>query len=163
MYAFASFPVVSPSFTATPVRKLRKRSVRRYAPAVRASSDGSGNSDSDLSLFTSVRRLQTRPQNVRRCVQVHASSDDSSDDLSLTYQWMALNYRPWINSESDAEKCLNHLSKTENRVFDLERAKEVLDSVKADHNKQYQDRIPFELPKRYPGFLHILERSSVKR
>jgi len=94
---------------------------------------------------------------------VHASSDDSSDDLSLTYQWMALNYRPWINSESDAEKCLNHLSKTENRVFDLERAKEVLDSVKADHNKQYQDRIPFELPKRYPGFLHILERSSVKR
>ena len=49
----------------------------------------------------------------------------------------------------------------ENREFDLAKAKDVLDSIKADHVKQYQQRIPFELPKRYP--MHILERSSAKR
>jgi hypothetical protein len=35
-----------------------------------------------------------------------------------------------------------------------------MESIKADHKKQYQERIPFELPKMWPGFQHILSRSS---
>ena len=46
-------------------------------------------------------------------------------------------------------------------VFDLEKAKVVLESIKADHMK-YTPKIPFALPKTYPGFLLILERSSDK-
>jgi hypothetical protein len=37
----------------------------------------------------------------------------------------------------------------------------VLESIKADHMK-YTPKIPFALPKTYPGFLLILERSSDK-
>ena len=115
----------------------------------------------------STRRLLAplRVSPAARAVRVRASgtSDDASADDALTLQWMALNYRPWIKSEEDARKCLTHLREKENREFDLAKAKDVLDSIKADHVKQYQQRIPFELPKRYPGFLHILERSSAKR
>jgi hypothetical protein len=114
----------------------------------------------------SALRVRAPRRAVRAARTARASSDDtarSADAESLTHQWMCLNYRPWIKSEEDARKCLAHLEEKENRVFDLERAKEVLDSIKADHVKQYQQRIPFELPKRYPGFLLILERSSAKR
>ena len=76
-------------------------------------------------------------------------------------QWMCLNYRPWIKSEEDATKCLAHLRDKEGREFNLEKAKTVLDSIKADHQK-YTPQIPFELPKVWPGFLLILERSSDK-
>ena len=62
---------------------------------------------------------------------------------------MALNYRPWVKSEADAAKCLNHLREKEGRVFNLDKAKEVLDSVKADHVKFYPN-IPFKLPKTLP-------------
>ena len=46
-------------------------------------------------------------------------------------------------------------------LADLEKAKVVLESIKADHMK-YTPKIPFALPKTYPGFLLILERSSDK-
>ena len=88
-----------------------------------------------------------------------SAGSDGAEDLAL--QWMALNYRPWVKSEADAAKCLNHLREKEGRVFNLDKAKEVLDSVKADHVKFYPN-IPFKLPKTYPGFLLILERSSDK-
>ena len=58
---------------------------------------------------------------------------------------MALNDRPWVKSEADAAKCLNHLREKEGRVFNLDKAKEVLDSVKADHVKFYPN-IPFKPP-----------------
>lgn len=87
------------------------------------------------------------------------AGSDGAEDLAL--QWMALNYRPWVKSEEDAAKCLNHLREKEGRVFNLDKAKQVLDSVKADHVKFYPN-IPFKLPKTYPGFLLILERSSDK-
>ena len=52
------------------------------------------------------------------------------------------------------------MKEKEGRMIKLEKAEEVLESVKADHKKQYQDRIPFELPKLWPGFQLILYRSS---
>ena len=81
-----------------------------------------------------TRRLRAprRAAPAARSVRVRASgpSDDASADDALTLQWMALNYRPWIKSEEDARKCLTHLREKENREFDLERAKEVLDSIR---------------------------------
>ena len=64
-----------------------------------------------------------------------SAGSDGAEDLAL--QWMALNYHPWVKSEADAAKCLNHLREKEGRVFNLDKAKEVLDSVKADHVKFY--------------------------
>ena len=68
--------------------------------------------------------------------------------------------RPWVKDKEGAVKCINFMKEKEGRMIKLEKAAEVLESVKADHKKQYQDRIPFELPKLWPGFQLILYRSS---
>ena len=107
------------------------------------------------------RAFDPRPVGPARRIVAESggAGSDGAEDLAL--QWMALNYRPWVKSEEDAAKCLNHLREKEGRVFNLDKAKQVLDSVKADHVKFYPN-IPFKLPKTYPGFLLILERSSDK-
>ena len=116
----------------------------------------------------STRRLRAprRVSPAARAVRVRASgtSDDASADDALTLQWMALNYRPWIKSEEDARKCLTHLREKENREFDLAKAKDVLDSIKADHVKQYQQRIPVRAPQTLPRlFAHprAVQREAV--
>ena len=65
-----------------------------------------------------------------------------------------------MKDEEGAVKCINFMKEKEGRMIKLEKAREVMESIKADHNKQYQERIPFELPKMWPGFQHILSRSS---
>ena len=119
-----------------------------------------------LAKFATPCLLRSRRPRARRAgsrTPTRASSTQEAGETGddLAHQWMALNYRPWVKSEADAAKCLAHLRATEGRVFDLEKAKVVLESIKADHMK-YTPKIPFALPKTYPGFLLILERSSDK-
>jgi len=92
-----------------------------------------------------------------------AAGDDAGEALTeeqALVQWMCINYRPWVKDEEGAVKCINFMKEKEGRMIKLEKAKEVMESIKADHKKQYQERIPFELPKMWPGFQHILSRSS---
>ena len=103
-------------------------------------------------------RRPTRAAPVVMAASEPGGADGAGD---LTTQWMCLNYRPWVNSEEDAAKCLAYLRDKEGREFNLEKAKAVLESIKADHQK-WKPQIPFELPKQYPGFLLILQRSSDK-
>ena len=91
------------------------------------------------------------------------AGDDAGEALSeeqALIQWMCANYAPWVKDKEGAVKCINFMKEKEGRMIKLGKAAEVLESVKADHKKQYQDRIPFELPKLWPGFQLILYRSS---
>ena len=107
------------------------------------------------------RRPRARRAGSRTPTRASSTQEAGETGDDLAHQWMALNYRPWVKSEADAAKCLAHLRATEGRVaLDLEKAKVVLESIKADHMKHAE--IPFALPKTYPGFLLILERSSDK-
>jgi hypothetical protein len=153
MYASVSKPVACPALASARQRRSRPRVTPSVLRAHRTQGDATQGARSRDS----------------RAVWASASADDdgsANGELSSTqrtHQWMAVNYQPWVNSPEDAEKCLKHLRDVENREFDLEKAKSVLVLIKADHAKQYRDRVPFALPKRYPGFLHVLERSSVRR
>ena len=92
-----------------------------------------------------------------------AAGDDAGEALTeeqALVKWMCINYRPWVKDEEGAVKCINFMKEKEGRMIKLEKAKEVMESIKADHKKQYQERIQFELPKMWPGFQHILSRSS---
>ena len=143
MYASVSKPVACPALASARQRRSRPRVTPSVLRAHRTQGDATQGARSRDS----------------RAVWASASADDdgsANGELSSTqrtHQWMAVNYQPWVNSPEDAE----------NREFDLEKAKSVLVLIKADHAKQYRDRVPFALPKRYPGFLHVLERSSVRR
>ena len=141
---------VNLSVMSTTAARATLRLARRPLPTTRRRRDEAG--------FRPAAR-GARPRRPRRNdgpSRIRAGSDGAED---LALQWMALNYHPWVKSEADAAKCLNHLREKEGRVFNLDKAKEVLDSVRADHVKFYPN-IPFKLPKTYPGFLLILERSS---
>lgn len=68
---------------------------------------------------------------------------------------------PWVADEEGARKCLAFLRAEENLELNVEKADGVLASLREEHERQYP-RVPWELPKTWPGMLHVLRRSSDK-
>jgi len=106
-----------------------------------------------------VRRTAAVREEQQGGAEAGARGESATETLE---QWMVANYFPWVKTEEDAGKCLAMLRDKEGRDFNLDKAKTVLESVQADHKKWQRD-IPFSLPKRWPGMLLILERSSDRR
>ena len=74
---------------------------------------------------------------------------------------------PWIENEESAVRLLDYLRTKEKREFNLEKARVVITQIRETHEKglAIEDAKlanPFKLPKTFPGFLGILERSSDK-
>jgi len=72
-------------------------------------------------------------------------------------EWMIAEFKPWVTDETGARKCDAYMRENYGRAFSLEKAKTVLDSIKADHAK-LPGNVPWTTPKTWPGMLLILER-----
>ena len=104
------------------------------APAVRA---------------THIKRSHRHRARYAGAVKARDDAGEALSEEQALIQWMCANYRPWVKDEDwEAVKCINFMKEKEGRMIKLEKAEEVLESVKADHKKQYQDRIPVRTPKR---------------
>jgi len=94
------------------------------------------------------------------------SSSSSSDEEKA--QFMLTEYgHPWIENEESAMRLLEYLRTKEKREFNLEKARVVIAQIRETHDKglateEARKANPFKLPKTFPGFLGILERSSDK-
>ena len=94
------------------------------------------------------------------------SSTSSSDEEKA--QFMLTEYgHPWIENEESAMRLLEYLRTKEKREFNLEKARVVIAQIRETHDKglateEARKANPFKLPKTFPGFLGILERSSDK-
>jgi hypothetical protein len=95
-----------------------------------------------------------------------SSSSSSSDEEKA--QFMLTEYgHPWIENEESAMRLLEYLRTKEKREFNLEKARVVIRQIRETHEKglateEARKANPFKLPKTFPGFLGILERSSDK-
>ena len=95
-----------------------------------------------------------------------SSSSSSSDEEKA--QFMLTEYgHPWIENEESAMRLLEYLRTKEKREFNLEKARVVIAQIRETHEKgmateEARKANPFKLPKTFPGFLGILERSSDK-
>ena len=71
---------------------------------------------------------------------------------------------PWIENEESAVRLLDYLRTKEKREFNLEKARVVITQIRETHEKGLatEDAKLVKLPKTFPGFLGILERSSDK-
>jgi len=114
-----------------------------------------------------------RQQNKRSLVsRVNSSSGTSSTSSSSSdeekAQFMLTEYgHPWIENEESAMRLLEYLRTKEKREFNLEKARVVIAQIRQTHEKglateEARKANPFKLPKTFPGFLGILERSSDK-
>ena len=116
-----------------------------------------------------------RQQNKRSLVsRVNSSSGTSSTSSSSSSsdeekaQFMLTEYgHPWIENEESAMRLLEYLRTKEKREFNLEKARVVIAQIRETHEKgiateEARKANPFKLPKTFPGFLGILERSSDK-
>lgn len=114
-----------------------------------------------------------RQQNKRSLVsRVNSSSGTSSTSSSSSdeekAQFMLTEYgHPWIENEESAMRLLEYLRTKEKREFNLEKARVVIAQIRETHEKgiateEARKANPFKLPKTFPGFLGILERSSDK-
>ena len=75
-------------------------------------------------------------------------------------EFMVENFKPWVTDEESARKCDAYMREkhASPRAFNLEKARAVLDSLKADHAKLPEAAGPFSLPKTWPGMSLVLER-----
>eukprot|EP00238_Polyblepharides_amylifera_P001692 CAMPEP_0196573520 /NCGR_PEP_ID=MMETSP1081-20130531/3416_1 /TAXON_ID=36882 /ORGANISM="Pyramimonas amylifera, Strain CCMP720" /LENGTH=161 /DNA_ID=CAMNT_0041891259 /DNA_START=48 /DNA_END=533 /DNA_ORIENTATION=- len=88
--------------------------------------------------------------------------ENSTEAMNPNVAFMVAEMGPWIKSSEDAEKCLKFLLEKEQLVFKLEKAERVIQGLKEDHHDRYRDRVPFNLPKSWPGMLMIFQRCSEK-
>jgi hypothetical protein len=106
-----------------------------------------------------IRYTRTKAQRQRQ-------TDDEEDEATIKF--MCEEYgKPWIENEESAMKCLIYLREKEKRQFSLSKAKKVIAQLKENHYRplvtaESKERNPFKMPKTFPGFLGILERSSDK-
>ena len=94
-----------------------------------------------------------------------STSDDGKKDDEEKVRFMLQEYgHPWIENEESAVRLLDYLRTKEKREFNLEKARVVITQIRETHEKGLatEDAKPFKLPKTFPGFLGILERSSDK-
>tara|TARA_A100001035_G_C27523630_1_gene382022 strand:+ start:121 stop:618 length:498 start_codon:yes stop_codon:yes gene_type:complete len=97
-----------------------------------------------------------------------SSSSSMSDDDAQKVQFLLNEYgHPWIENEDSALRLLDYLRTKEKREFNLEKAKAVIKQIRETHEEglstdEAKKANPFKLPKTFPGFLGILERSSDK-
>jgi len=75
-------------------------------------------------------------------------------------EFMVENFKPWVTDEESARKCDAYMREkhASPRAFNLEKARAVLESLKADHAKLPEAAGPFSLPKTWPGMSLVLER-----
>lgn len=91
-----------------------------------------------------------------------------SDEDAQKVQFLLNEYgHPWIENEDSALRLLDYLRTKEKREFNLEKAKAVIKQIRETHEEglatdEAKKANPFKLPKTFPGFLGILERSSDK-
>ena len=97
-----------------------------------------------------------------------STSDDGKKDDEEKVRLMLQEYgHPWIENEESAVRLLDYLRTKEKREFNLEKARVVITQIRETHEKGLATEDaklanPFKLPKTFPGFLGILERSSDK-
>jgi len=97
-----------------------------------------------------------------------SSSSSLSDEDAQKVQFLLNEYgHPWIENEDSALRLLDYLRTKEKREFNLEKAKAVIKQIRETHEEglatdEAKKANPFKLPKTFPGFLGILERSSDK-
>ena len=97
-----------------------------------------------------------------------STSDDGKKDDEEKVRFMVTEYgHPWIENEESAVRLLDYLRTKEKREFNLEKARVVITQIRETHEKGLATEDarlanPFKLPKTFPGFLGILERSSDK-
>ena len=97
-----------------------------------------------------------------------SSSSSMSDEDAQKVQFLLNEYgHPWIENEDSALRLLDYLRTKEKREFNLEKAKAVIKQIRETHEEglstdEAKKANPFKLPKTFPGFLGILERSSDK-
>lgn len=116
---------------------------------------------------TSRPRQQNKRSLVSRVNSSSGTSSSSSSDEEKA-QFMLTEYgHPWIENEESAMRLLEYLRTKEKREFNLEKARVVIAQIRQTHEKglateEARKANPFKLPKTFPGFLGILERSSDK-
>ena len=97
-----------------------------------------------------------------------SSSSSLSEEDAQKVQFLLNEYgHPWIENEDSAMRLLDYLRTKEKREFNLEKAKAVIKQIRETHEEglstdEAKKANPFKLPKTFPGFLGILERSSDK-
>lgn len=97
-----------------------------------------------------------------------STSDDGKKDDEEKVRFILREYgHPWIENEESAVRLLDYLRTKEKREFNLEKAKAVIKQIRETHEEglstdEAKKANPFKLPKTFPGFLGILERSSDK-
>ena len=100
-------------------------------------------------------RAGARARSIRRArrARVAALTDEE-------VEFMVENFKPWVTDEESARKCDAYMREkhASPRAFNLEKARAVLDSLKADHAKLPEAAGPFSLPKTWPGMSLVLER-----
>jgi len=112
------------------------------------------------------RSLVSRVNSSSGTSSTSSSSSSSSDEEKA--QFMLTEYgHPWIENEESAMRLLEYLRTKEKREFNLEKARVVIAQIRETHEKgiateEARKANPFKLPKTFPGFLGILERSSDK-
>jgi hypothetical protein len=113
------------------------------------------------------RSLVSRVNSSSGTSSTSSSSSSSSSDEEKA-QFMLTEYgHPWIENEESAMRLLEYLRTKEKREFNLEKARVVIRQIRETHEKglateEARKANPFKLPKTFPGFLGILERSSDK-
>jgi len=128
---------------------------------------------------TSNHHLAKKRSSTVSVSRINSSSETSSSSSSSTsvdgkkdngekVRFMLQEYgHPWIENEESAVRLLDYLRTKEKREFNLEKARVVITQIRETHEKGLATEDaklanPFKLPKTFPGFLGILERSSDK-
>ena len=101
------------------------------------------------------RRGGARARSIRRARRARVAALTNEE-----VEFMVENFKPWVTDEESARKCDAYMREkhASPRAFNLEKARAVLDSLKADHAKLPEAAGPFSLPKTWPGMSLVLER-----
>ena len=101
------------------------------------------------------RRAGARARSIRRARRARVAALTNEE-----VEFMVENFKPWVTDEESARKCDAYMREkhASPRAFNLEKARAVLDSLKADHAKLPEAAGPFSLPKTWPGMSLVLER-----
>ena len=100
-------------------------------------------------------RAGARARSIRRARRARVAALTNEE-----VEFMVENFKPWVTDEESARKCDAYMREkhASPRAFNLEKARAVLDSLKADHAKLPEAAGPFSLPKTWPGMSLVLER-----
>ena len=100
-------------------------------------------------------RARARARSIRRARRARVAALTNEE-----VEFMVENFKPWVTDEESARKCDAYMREkhASPRAFNLEKARAVLDSLKADHAKLPEAAGPFSLPKTWPGMSLVLER-----